>query len=118
MRFRLKHSHKLEGILHCNKEIINVSANILIEVTSISEPNIRISKGAFEAKGLECFREGFMEPCTRRAKAVESLADDHPMASQRAKLRTSLEADFLLGVGFKVSIANISSTEFQVIQFS
>jgi hypothetical protein len=110
--------HELGSILEGYQEIVNIDTDIFVAVTSIAVPDIGISKGRGKTHSPESISKLFMESCTRRAEAVEGLADSKGVTLERAKFRSSLEDNSLLGISFKVSIPNISRREFKAIELS
>ena len=70
-RVRLQLSHESIRVFHCNKEVINVGADILIAMSSITIPNIRISVGGLETKVAHGVSQLFMESGTRTVGCTE-----------------------------------------------
>ena len=54
---RLQDLHELFRVLHGNKQVINMCAHMLMFVTGISQPNIRVCKRGHKLEGMECVRD-------------------------------------------------------------
>src|SRR5210317_332293 len=58
-----------------------------------------------------------MPPNSASLQTIKGLPDDKNVSFKVAKLWSSDDVNFLICVGFQISIANVSLPHFQVVQF-
>ena len=111
-----KFSKEGSGISHNGSYVVTIRANILITVTSIAHPNIRIGEGGAKTHGGEGIKEKIMEGLSSSAKTVASLADNHHMTSAFFKFRTSNKVNKLSIPGHEVGRGNITNHNVESVE--
>ena len=87
-------------------------------IAHLAHPYIILRLAGKEAHGSQAVGAAFRPPNPTTFQTVEGFLDDEYVSLAVTKLGAGDDVYFLLGVGFKVSIADISAPDLHIVEFS
>ena len=112
----LNFSKKCSRILHDSSDIITIGANKLVAVTSITNPDIRISIRRGKTHIMEHFEQKVMKLLASSTKTIARFSDHQNVTFKLFNFGPSNKIDQFLGPGHKIGRSDVSHGDFKPIE--
>ena len=105
------------GVAHDDRKVVNVNANVFVNIVISPHSNVRFSFAGQKTFGLEAIRESFGPTFFTETEAIKCLIDNKDVAFALAKFWSSLDMHFLASDAFEAGVTNVGGPTRQVVEF-